>query len=165
VFNAGAWPQPGIVTATAHGPRLRIAFAVCGSSRRGRLVEQAKGDELAGVTCRDSTDWLVRHPLPPGLRAYSVVAYADAADTAPALRPGHRLLAATDPRNDGMVIAGDAILPGSELLAAARADHWDIALPRDRHPNLAVRAMGSGRHYPREALLRATLTWVIGAPP
>ena len=33
VFSAGAWPQPGISTTTARGPRLRIASATSGSSR------------------------------------------------------------------------------------------------------------------------------------
>lgn len=45
--------------------------------------------------------------------------------------------------------------------AAAR----DVALPRARHPNPLVRSLGSGRGYPREALLRALLWWVIGAEP
>jgi hypothetical protein len=40
-----------------------------------------------------------------------------------------------DERNDGQVLAVDAVLPGSTLLAEARADHWDVALPRDRHPS------------------------------
>ncbi len=32
-LSAGAWPQPGMVTTTARGPRERIASAVSGSSR------------------------------------------------------------------------------------------------------------------------------------
>ena len=62
-----------------------------------------------------------------------------------------------------MTIASDAILPGAVLLAQTNADHWDLALPRDRHPDAAMRAMTSGRAYPREALFRAMLIWVVGS--
>ena len=51
------------------------------------------------------------------------------------------------------------------LLAQVNADHWDVALPRDRHPDAAMRALGSGRHYPREALFRAMPIWVVGSLP
>ena len=66
---------------------------------------------------------------------------------------------------DGQLIAADTVLPGSTLLAVARADHWDVAIPRDRDPNPLMRASTSGRGYPREALFRATIKWVVGAPP
>jgi hypothetical protein len=46
-----------------------------------------------------------------------------------------------------------------------RADHWDVALPRDRHPDAMMRALTSGRGYPREALFRATLKWVVTTAP
>jgi hypothetical protein len=155
----------GVVMGTPLADRAESIYAALSPIVNPLDCTESQGDELAGLTRRDNRDWLLQHPLPPSLRTYSVVAYADIADTGPALRLGHRLLDWSEPRNDGMVPAGDAILPGSELLATARADHWDIAMPRDRHPSAAVRAMGSGRHYPREALFRALLTWVVGAPP
>jgi hypothetical protein len=94
-----------------------------------------------------------------------VVAHAEIDQIALPLRAGSRLLAATDPLNDGQVIVSDAILPGSELLATARSDHWDVALPRDRHPNIFMRSFGSGRAYPREALFRALVTWAVAQSP
>jgi hypothetical protein len=39
-----------------------------------------------------------------------------------------------------------------------------LALPRNRHPDAWVRSLTSGRSYPREALPRAILRWVIGEP-
>ena len=41
------------------------------------------------------------------------------------------------------------------MLAEARSDHWDVALPRNRDPNAWMRALTSGRDFPREALFRA----------
>lgn len=122
---------------------------------------ESDGRELASLTRRESIDWLERHPLPRGLRYHTVVAHASRQEVGPGLRPFHAFLSTFDARNDGQVLASDAVLPGSSLLAEARADHWDVALPRDRHVNAVMRAMTSGRGYPREALLRAILKWVI----
>lgn len=122
------------------------------------------GEELASITRRERLRWLSAHAPVPGPAYHSVVAWAAADEMAPPLRASHALLRRMDPRNDGQVLAADAVLPGSTMLAAARSDHWDLALPRNRHPNAWVRGMTSGRDYPREALLRAILRWVIGEP-
>lgn len=123
------------------------------------------GHELASITRRERLRWLHTHAPVPGPSYHSVVAWAAADETAPPLRASQAMLRRIDPRNDGQVLAADAVLPGSTLLAAARSDHWDLALPRNRHPDAWVRALTSGRDYPREVLLRAILLWVIGELP
>jgi hypothetical protein len=125
----------------------------------------ARPGDVASVTRHERVAWLTDHPPAPGIAYYSVVAYAAPEEMAPPLRVVGEQLAAIDPRNDGQLIASDTILPGSVLLAEARADHWDIALPRNRHPSAAVRAMTSGRDFPREALFRAIVKWVVSAAP
>jgi hypothetical protein len=125
----------------------------------------SQGDELASVTRRERIAWLAAKPPPAGLAYYSIVAHAPLDEMAPPLRLTARQLAAIDPRNDGQLLAADAVLPGSTLLAEVRADHWDVALPRDRGPPTLTRAMTSGRGYPREALFRATLKWVVATAP
>lgn len=122
------------------------------------------GQELKGMTRSESIAWLENNPLPAALRLHSVLAYASHDMIGPALRPTYRFLATFDPRNDGQVIASDAILPGGALLAEARADHWGVALPLDRHPNFAVRMLSAPRAYPREALLRTIVKWVLAQP-
>ncbi len=123
------------------------------------------GQELASVTRRERGAWLAAHPLPTALRYYSITAHAAREDIAPLLQLAFDQLSAFDLRNDGQLLASDSILPGSALLAEARADHWDVALPRDRHPNAFMRSLSSGRAYPREALFRATVQWVVGNIP
>jgi len=123
------------------------------------------GHDLASLTRRERVAWLVANPLPEGLRYYSITAHAPRDQIAPFLRPFHDQLSAVDARNDGQLLASDAILPRSALLAEARADHWDVALPRDRHPNPLMRSLSSGRAYPREALFRAMVQWVVGDGP
>jgi hypothetical protein len=123
------------------------------------------GKELASVTRRERGAWLAANPPPAGLRYYSITAHAGREEIAPLLRPVFDQLSAFDARNDGQLLASDAILPRSALLAEARADHWDVALPRDRHPNAFMRALSTGRAYPREALFKASVQWVVGDSP
>lgn len=125
----------------------------------------SQGGDVASLTRRERIAWLAANPPPHGPSYYSIVAHAPLDEIAPALRVTARQLATIDPRNDGQLIAADTVLPGSTLLAVARADHWDVAIPRDRDPNPLMRASTSGRGYPREALFRATIKWVVGAPP
>ena len=125
----------------------------------------AQGGDMASLTRRERVAWLAAHPPPPGPAYFSIIAHAPMEDMAPLLRVTARQLAAIDPRNDGQLLASDALLPGSTLLAELHADHWDVALPRDRHPNEMLRALTSGRGFPREALFRTTLKWVVGTAP
>jgi hypothetical protein len=121
-----------------------------------------QGGDLASVTRRERVSWMAAHPPPTSLAYYSIVAHAPPDQMAPPLRATAAVLSTVNSRNDGQLVASDTIMPGSTVLAEARADHWDIALPRNRDPNSWMRALTSGRDFPREALFRATLVWVLG---
>jgi len=121
-----------------------------------------RGADMASIARREQILWLAAHPPPASLAYYSIVAHARPDQMAPPLRAAAAWLDTVNPRNDGQLIASDAILPGSTLLAEARSDHWDVALPFNRDPNAWMRALTSGRDFPREALFRATLVWVLG---
>lgn len=125
----------------------------------------SEGGDVASVTRHERVAWLAEHSLPEGIAYYSIVAFMPPGEMAPALRPSARMLAAIDPRNDGQVLAADAIFPRGTLLAEVRADHWSVALPRTEHPNLLMRAASSGAPFPQEVLLRSTLVWVVGGLP
>jgi hypothetical protein len=124
----------------------------------------SQGGDLGSLTRRERVAWLAANPLPAGPAYYSIVAHTVPEEMSPALRWPSRLLAAIEPRNDGQLVAADALLPGSTLLLEARSDHWDLALPLDRHPDAALRALTSGRAFPREALFAATVKWALGQP-
>ncbi|MEJ6004171.1 hypothetical protein WG899_01310 [Paucibacter sp. AS339] len=123
------------------------------------------GQEVSSVTQRESVAWLVANPPPASMRYHSVVGFVPSHEVGISLRPFHSALNNIDPRNDGQLLSRDAILPGSSLLAEARADHWDIALPRERHPSAWMRASTSERGYPREALFRSMVKWTLGTSP
>lgn len=103
--------------------------------------------------------FLADHPLPGNVRAYSLPAFAEARDISNLLVPFHRRLARTDPLNDGLVLATDAVIPGSTLLGYANADHLAVAMPFVRkHPALSV--LLDRNAYPREVLLEAVVRYV-----
>ncbi len=151
----------GVVMGTPLADQFQGLYAAWSPHLQPDGCSASDGSELADLTRRERSRWLAANPLPAGLQRHSLLGWARPEEMALPLRATHALLARHDEHNDGQLLAGDAILPGSSLLATARSDHWDIALPRDRHPSLLVRGIGSGRHYPREALLRATLAWVV----
>lgn len=125
----------------------------------------SQGGDIESVSRHERVAWLAAHTLPAAMRYYSIVAHAPVNELASPLRLLANLLAEQDARNDGQMLMGDSILPRSALLAEARADHWDVALPRNRHPSAWVRAFTSGRDYPREALFRALIVWVLSDLP
>jgi hypothetical protein len=104
-------------------------------------------------------EWLATHPLPAGVAYFSVAAFTTRAHLAWALRPSWRLLAATDIRNDGQVLPGDAVIPGSTLLGYPNADHWGLAIAVERELAQLV-DRPEGNVVPQPALLEAILRQV-----
>lgn len=120
------------------------------------------GDQGAveSVSRRHRTAWLANHPLPRDRTYFSVAAFTDKTHVSPPLEGSYRELSRIDPRNDGQVIATDAILPGSHLLGYLNADHWAVALPlADNVPKLRP-VFGGRNDYPREILLQAIVRTV-----
>lgn len=93
------------------------------------------------------------------VRAFSVVALPEAARVSRILRPNWRRLARIDPNNDSQVLCRDAIVPNSELLCFANADHWAITLPLARTGSLWSRLIDKNA-FPRAALLESIVRYV-----
>jgi pimeloyl-ACP methyl ester carboxylesterase len=105
-------------------------------------------------------NWLRRNPLPPQVRAFSVVAYTSPQSVSGPLRPVAAALAQIDPRNDGELIHYDQVIPGSTLLGYVNADHWSVSTSiEERRPALATFVTGHN-YFPRDTLLEAILLYV-----
>lgn len=103
---------------------------------------------------RDS--WLAEHPLPSGIRYYSLAAFTVQDRIARVLHPTWKMLLRYDECNDGQLLAGDALIPGSTLLGYLDADHWSVAIDVESvHPILGARE--DPVPFPRTALLEAIL--------
>jgi hypothetical protein len=103
--------------------------------------------------------WLAAHPLPPHVAYFSLPAFTTEEHLSQGLKLPWRTLARHDQRNDGQVVAVDAIIPDSTVLGYANADHWDLAIMLEQQmPQLSARK--SDRQFPRSAVLEAALLYI-----
>lgn len=124
------------------------------------------GDVLASLQPEEAVRWLEANPLPEGIRYFSLATFAAHERVARALAPTWKHLGGPAVRNDGQVVAADAVIPGSTLLGYANSDHWGIALTTEvEHPVLLARP--DPMAFPIEQLLVAIVTYVAGelVPP
>lgn len=96
---------------------------------RGDTTQCTLGEReaLSDLSPAHRLRWLMDHPLPERPRYFSLAAFAPLSEVSPPLRPRAFALSRIDPRNDGLVPFFDQVIPGSELLGYADADHWSIA--------------------------------------
>lgn len=117
------------------------------------------GDVVHSLRTDIRRAWLRDNTLPACVDYYSIAAFTTHERVARALVPSWESLLDQDRRNDGQVLARDALIPGSVLLGYLNADHWAVALDiEDDSPLLAHRDMDA--KFPHLALLRAILQQV-----
>lgn len=125
-------------------------------------AECSNGDGGALESIRPATrkDWLSENPLPQTIPFYTLATCPEPERVSPVLKSFYKKLYRVDPRNDGMVVFDDQIVPGSAFVGCVNADHWAVAVPIARsHPDIAALFVGEN-DYPREALLEAVLRFV-----
>lgn len=180
-YSKGA---PDVQTALALHPEAKdavaafvaVAGAVGGSLIADLLPAQAnswiqrfklgkcEGDVATAFTSLKKSvrqQFLAAHPNPV-VPSYSLPAVSDRAHTSKALLEAWQLMSFLSQRQDSQLAYEDAILPGSTVLGAARADHLAVALPFEKASDSSIRSFADQGHYPRAALLEAMLRFVIG---
>ena len=107
--------------------------------------------------------WLANHTLPPQIAYFSLAAFTERESVARILCNTYDLLAGIDPRNDGLLIFYDQIIPGSTLMGFANTDHWDIAMPvRQRFKFLgSPSVLPEFINFPKDILLEALVLFAI----
>lgn len=117
------------------------------------------GDVVHSLRPDVRDQWLQDNELPSHVRYYSLAAFTTRERVARALVPSWETLLKHDRHNDGQLLVGDALIPGSTLLGYLDADHWAVALDiEDESPLLAHRKTDA--HFPHLALLQAILLQV-----
>jgi hypothetical protein len=102
--------------------------------------------------------FLTAHPNPE-VPSYSLPAVSDRTNTSKILLDSWQIVQAFSPREDSQLAYQDAILPGSTLLGAARADHLAVAQGFGKADGV-LRSLVDKGHYPRAALLEAIVRFV-----
>jgi hypothetical protein len=174
---------PDILEAVVSYPEIRSRIAAVisvagavGGSPVAAEVTQAKLELLKhfpGAECSSSDGgaidsllpatrqaWIADNPLPRDLPYYSLATCPEPDNISPILESSSKKLRRIRPRNDGMMVFDDQLVPGSTFLGCVNADHWAVSVPIARtHPNIAALFVDDN-DYPREALLEALLRFV-----
>lgn len=117
------------------------------------------GQIIRSLRTDTTTQWLAANALPAHVRYYSLAGFTTREHVARGLVPSWTFLNRTDPRNDGQVIAANAVIPGSTLLGFANADHWGIATTVESVHTL-VGARPDPALFPLEQLFRSVVQFV-----
>jgi len=117
------------------------------------------GRVISSLSPATATAWLRSNALPAGARYYSLAGFTTRERVARTLVPSWKYLSRNDARNDGQVVASDAVIPGATLLGYANADHWGIAQTIETvHPVLVARE--DPARFPLEQLFLAIVQFV-----
>ena len=136
------------------------AWRTVGSASTASPV--ARGDLSQGYKSLSQSArraFLARYP-DPIVPTYSIPAVSDRAHTSKMFLNMWMLLSAIAEKQDSQLTRQDAIVPGSNYLGDALADHFAVALPFETS-NESIRTFADKNHYPRTALLEALVRLVI----
>jgi len=126
----------------------------------GVQCKDGDGEALQSLRPQERQAWLASHTLPETIRFYSIVTLPQPDRVSAGLKPGYNLLSDIDPRNDGILLFYDQIIPGSTLLGYVNADHWAVATNFGSSSYALVRAVADKTDFPRQALIEAALRFV-----
>lgn len=107
--------------------------------------------------------WLADHTLPPSVRYFSVATCTRRENINTLLKAGYDRLWIVSPRNDGLLLTADQVIPGGTLLGYVDADHWSVVLPLENKSLLISETVQAPEAFPRNVLLEALLVYVAEA--
>jgi pimeloyl-ACP methyl ester carboxylesterase len=117
------------------------------------------GGAMASLRPRTRHAWL-RDNLPIAVPTFSVVTAPAPNRVSRALRSSYKALGIVHPFNDGALLHWDQLLPGSQLLGYANADHWAVTVPIDTS-GIPFGSLAVSNDYDRLGLWRSVLDFVI----
>jgi hypothetical protein len=119
------------------------------------------GQIIRSLTTDAASEWIASNVLPRSVRYYSLAGFTTREHMARGLVTGWKILTRADPRNDGQVIAADAVIPGATLLGYANADHWGVATTIEVTRKF-LGARPDPTPFPLESLFDSILKFVTG---
>lgn len=126
----------------------------------GAKCSEGDGGAIESLRPETRRSWLAENTLPADVRFYSLLTCPEPDNISPVLKHSYKKLYKVNPRNDGMMLVDDQLVPGSTFIGCLNADHWAVSVPIARsHPNVAALFVDEN-DYPREALLEALLRFI-----
>lgn len=143
----------GVVNGSSAADKSQRLYGVTAGLLPYARCPGGDGGEVRTLTHDYRRAWLATHRLPAAPLYFSIVGLPAPERVSSVFSVFRHGLARIDARNDGQMIYADAILPRSELLGYANADHFAIALPM-----AGARLLGVNRNdFPRPQLIEAAV--------
>jgi hypothetical protein len=122
-------------------------------------------DEAALHSLRPTVrlSWLAANPLPKSVRYFSLAALTKRENINTLLKNSYDHLSVYSPRNDGLLLMVDQMIPGGTLLGYANVDHLSVVLPLESNNFIISETIQAPQNFPRKVLLQAILAYVAEA--
>jgi len=119
------------------------------------------GDEGALESLRPAVrlSWTAAHPLPEAVHFFSLATLTRRDHINTLLKTSYDLLWPYSPRNDGLLLMADQLIPGGTLLGYANTDHLSVVLPLENKNALIAGWVKAPHRFPRTVLLKALLVY------
>jgi len=132
-------------------------------ARKLLMAECNEGDggALDSLTPATRLRWIAAHPLPGSVRFFSIATITERDQINRLLKTGYDLLWPYSPRNDGLLLTADQLIPGGTLLGFVSADHLSVALSLENRQFPVSNTVQARRPFPRRVLLEAILLDVV----
>ena len=150
----------GAINGSPLSKRVADIYRKLGANLPFNECEPGDGGGFRSLERSVRLTWMANNPLPTSVKYYSVVSFTDRDRTNKWLVSGYDMLKTIDPRNDGLLLFSDQVIPGSILLGYVNEDHWEVALPFEDNGSMLSKWISKQNSYPREILLHAILLFV-----
>ncbi|MBW2429856.1 MAG: hypothetical protein JRF56_12905 [Deltaproteobacteria bacterium] len=151
----------GAINGSPLANRVADIYSKLGANLPLNECEPGDGGAFRSLERPVRLTWMANNPLPTSVKYYSVVSFTDRDRINRWLISGYDMLKRIDPRNDGLLLFSDQVIPGAILLGYVNDDHWEVALPFEDNDSMVSKWISKQNSYPREILLHAIILFVI----
>jgi pimeloyl-ACP methyl ester carboxylesterase len=150
----------GAINGSPLANRVADIYSKLGSNLPFNECEPGDGGAFRSLERSVRLTWMANNALPTSVKYYSVVSFTDRDRINRWLVSGYDMLKTIDPRNDGLLLFSDQVIPGAILLGYLNDDHWEVALNFEGNNSMLLKSMSKQVRYPREILLHAIVLFV-----
>ncbi len=150
----------GAINGSPLANQVADMYSKLGANIPFNRCDPGDGRAFQSLKRSDRLTWLANNPLPASVKYYSVVSFTNRDRINSLLVSGYDMLKSIDPRNDGLLLFSDQVIPGSILLGYVNSDHWEVVLPLEDNNSMLSKSILKQNDFPREILLHAIILFV-----
>ena len=150
----------GAINGSPLANRVADIYGKLGANLPFNDCEPGDGGAFRSLERSVRLTWMANNSLPASVKYYSVVSFTNRDRINRLLISGYDMLKTIDPRNDGLLLFSDQVIPGAILLGYLNDDHWEVALPFEDNDSMPSKMISKQANYPREILLHAIILFL-----